>query len=67
MNTLTTPSEFEAFISHPNIKDGITDEETVYVTLASDVYDLNPELSYKLLDPTENMLESRTINLPMFW
>ena len=63
--TLADPSEFEEFMSHPAIADGITDEETVFVTVASDAYEVNPGLIDILLDPAEVMSETRTIELPM--
>ena len=63
--TLTTPSEFEEFTSHPAVVDGITDEEAVFVTLASDAYEMNPGLSDTLLHLSEVITEARTISLPM--
>ena len=63
--TLADPSEFEEFMSHPAIADGITDEETVFVTVATDAYEVNPGLIDILLDPAEVMSETRTIELPM--
>ena len=50
---------------HPAIADGITDEETVFVTVASDAYEWNPGLIDTLLDPAEVMSERRTIELPI--
>ena len=63
--TLADPSEFEEFMLHPAIADGITDEETVFVTVASNAYEWNPGLIDTLLDPAEVMSERRTIELPM--
>ena len=63
--TLADPSEFEEFMLHPAIADGITDEETIFVTLASDAYEVNPGLLDTLLDPDEVISETRTIELPM--
>ena len=63
--TLADPSEFEEFMSHPAIADGITDEETIFVTVASAAYEVNPGLIDILLDPAEVMSETRTIELPM--
>ena len=40
--TLADPSEFEEFMLHPAIADGITDEETVFVTVAGNAYEWNP-------------------------
>ena len=62
---LTTSTKFDVFTSHPAIADGITDEETVFVTLASNAYELNPGLTDTLLDPSAVISETRTINLPM--
>ena len=62
---LTTSTRFDVFTSHPAIADGITDEETVFVTLASNAYELNPGLTDTLLDPSAVMSETRSINLPM--
>ena len=64
-NTLTAPSEFEKFISHPVIANGITDETTVFVTLAGNAYKMNPGLIDTLLDPHKIMPERRTILLPL--
>ena len=63
--TLADPSEFEEFMLHPAIADGITDEETVFVTVASNAYEWNPGLIDTLLDPAEVMSERRTIELAM--
>ena len=63
--TLADPSEFEEFMLHPAIADGITDEETVFVTVASNAYEWNPGLIDTLLDPAEVMSERRTIELPI--
>ena len=63
--TLADPSEFEEFMSHPAIADGITDEETIFVTVASDAYEVNPGLIDILLDPAEVRSETRTIELPL--
>ena len=62
---LTTSTRYDVFTSHPAIADGITDEETVFVTLASDSYEINPGLTDTLLDPSEVISETRTIELPM--
>ena len=59
------PSEFHLFLQHPTISDGITDEETVLVTLASSAYAGNPGLIDSLLDPARVMLESRVVQLPV--
>ena len=50
---------------HPAIADGITDEETIFVTVAGNAYEWNPGLIDTLLDPAEVMLERRTIELPI--
>ena len=63
--TLATPSEFDEFMSRAEIADGITDEEAVFVALASDTYEFNPGLADRLLDIDEVMSESRTISLPL--
>ena len=63
--TLATPSEFDEFMSHPEIADGITDEEAVFVTLASDTYEFNPSLTHRLLDTHVVTSETRTVSLPM--
>ena len=63
--TLADPSEFEEFMLHPAIADGITDEEAIFVTVASDAYEVNPGLIDTLLDPAEVMSERRTIELAM--
>ena len=62
---LTTSTRFDEFTSHPTVTDGITDEETVFVTLASSAYEVNPGLTDTLLDPSAVISETRTINLPM--
>ena len=64
-NLATMPSEFHLFLQHPTISDGITDEETVLVTLASSAYAGNPGLIDSLLDPARVMLESRVVQLPV--
>ena len=63
--TLTSPSEFDQLIAHPDIADGISDEEAVFVTLASNAYEFNPALAETLLDPSEIKLETRTVHLPL--
>ena len=63
--TLATPSEFDEFMSRPEIADGITDEEAIFVALASDTYEFNPGLTDRLLDIDEVMSEARTISLPL--
>ena len=63
--TLADPSEFEEFMSHPAIADGVTDEETIFVTVAGNAYEWNPGLIDTLLDPAEVMSERRTIELPI--
>ena len=63
--TLTTPSEFDDFMSHSEIADGITDEEAVFVTLASDTYEVNPSLTDSLLSTDGVTSETRTVSLPI--
>lgn len=62
---LTTSTRFDEFTSHPTVTDGITDEETVFITLASSAYEVNPGLTDTLLDPSEVISETRVIELPM--
>ena len=62
---LTTSTRFDEFTSHPTVTDGITDEETVFITLASSAYEINPGLTDTLLDPSEDISETRVIELPM--
>ena len=64
-HSLATPSEFHLFIAHPTIADGITDEETVLVTLGSSAYEANPDLAVAILEPGGVMLETRSVGLPM--
>ena len=63
--TLADPSEFAEFMSHPAIADGITDEEAIFVTVASDAYAENPGLVDTLLEPAEVLSERRIIELPV--
>ena len=58
-------SEFHRFIAHPTIADGITDDETVLVTLVSSAFRTNPDLAITLFEPGEVMVETRSIELPV--
>ena len=60
-----SPEAFDRLLSHPAVADGITDYETVSLTLAADIYEINPELAAKLLDSSEVLTETRDIDLPL--
>ena len=60
-----SPEAFDRLLSHPAVADGITDDETVSLTLAADVYETDPELAGMLLDPLEVLTETRDIDLPL--
>ena len=60
-----SPEAFNRLLSHPEVANGITDEETVLLTLASDVYETDPGLADKLLDSSEFLTETRDIELPL--
>ena len=60
------PSEqFKRVMEHPNISDGITDEETKIVATLKGVSENNPGLVDTLLDSDKVVLEERTISLPL--
>ena len=63
--TLASPTEYEEFMDLPAIRDGITDEEAVLVVAGSGAYEQNPALAEKLLDPSDVMLENRSVTLPL--
>ena len=60
-----SPESFDKLLSHPAVADGITDDETVSLTLAADVYEMDPELAGMLLDSSEVLTETRDIDLPL--
>ena len=60
-----SPEAFGALLSHPAVADGITDDETVSLTLAADVYETDPELADMLLDSPKVLTETRDIDLPL--
>ena len=62
---LDSPEDFDRIISHPNISDGITDDETPLIAPLHHVIQYNPALAVELLDPNRALLEDRTIDLPL--
>ena len=60
-----SPGAFDRLLSHPALADGITDDETVSLTLAADVYETDPDLAGMLLDSPEVLTETRDIDLPL--
>ena len=61
----TDLSAFRGIMAHPNINDGITDEEAKVVALLWGVNLKNPGLVNTLLDFSRITLEQRTIDLPL--
>ena len=60
-----SPEASGRLLSHPEIANGITDDETVLLTLAADVYETDPGLADRLLDSSEVLTETRDIDLPL--
>ena len=64
-----SPDDFLDIMAHPNISDGITDEEAKVVTVLSSAYRNRPKslpILLEGLDGTEGVyLEERTIELPL--
>ena len=60
-----SPEASRRLLSHPEVANGITDDETVLLTLASDVYETDPGLADKLLDSSDVLIETRDIDLPL--
>ena len=60
-----SPEAFDKLLSHPEVANGITDDETVSLTLAADVYETDSELASVLLDSSEVLTETRDIDLPL--
>lgn len=56
---------YAVLYSNRVISDGITDEETIRIILAADLYAINPDLADTLLDPSGASIETRTIDLPL--
>ena len=56
---------FNSLMSHPNIKDGITDDEAKLVTALGCADQDSLDTVDKLLDPNTVTLEKRTISLPL--
>ena len=52
-------------LSHPTLKDGITDSWTDVVATLNAAADVNPELIDELLDPDQVSVEERVIDLPL--
>ena len=59
------PEDFQKVVSHPTIRDGITDEEALIVPTFRSAARYNPELLEILLDPARVTLEEREIDLPL--
>ena len=51
-------------LSHPTLRDGITDEHTVVVAALGQVIAYNPRLLEVLLDPQQITVEKRVVDLP---
>ena len=56
---------FRRVMAHPNVRDGITDEEAQVVALLAGVNRTNPVLVETLLDDSLVMVERRQIGLPL--
>ena len=56
---------FETILSHSAVADGITDNETIYLTLVPGVSIMNPELVDTLLNQSGVLTEMREIDLPV--
>ena len=56
---------FETIMSHPEISDGITDDETTYLTLAPGASVMDSELVDALLNQSGFLTEIREIDLPI--
>ena len=61
----TDPNAFHRIMAHPNIGDGITDEEAPIVALLAGINRTNPKLVETVLDDTLVTVERRTISLPL--
>ena len=56
---------FETIMSHQAVSDGITDDEAIYLTLATGVSTTNPELVDTLLNHSGVLTEMRENDLPV--
>ena len=59
------PEAFETVMSHPTVKDGITDELVPLVATLNGVARTNPQLIDVVLEPGNVSLERRTVTLPL--
>ena len=59
---VTHPETLDRIMSHPTIRDGITDQEA---KILATLHAVNDDLLDKLLDPEQVTLEERTITLPL--
>ena len=59
------PEMFVSVMSHPTLRDGITNDLAPVVATLAGVAKTNPGLIYILLDPSRVTLERRTITLPL--
>lgn len=59
------PRECEGVVSHPAVRDGITDDMVPIVATLKGVAQTNPELIRALLDPSRVFLERRIIRLQL--
>ena len=59
------PASFQSVMSHPTIRDGMTNDWTPIVATLRGVAETNPALIDVLLDPERVFLERRDITLPL--
>ena len=59
------PDCYRRVMAHPNLTEGVTDEQAVIVAMTKSVCKRKPELMDTLLDPANVTREERTVNLPL--
>ena len=60
-----SPDVFDRVMSHPEVEDGITEDETMALALIADVGINNPDLVDPLLDPSVRQIERQERSLPL--
>ena len=59
------PDELQRIIAHPNMSDGISDDEAKVVALLAGTSAIRPETVAALLSPNRIYVEERTVSLPL--
>ena len=64
LHRLEERSRLEEILSHPTFHGGIRDDQTTLVAALGVATRLSPELLYALLDPSQALVEKRTLHFP---